>query len=876
MRTPFDIKSRRQGGRPPRSENLTPSPRRHSAGFRRPAACYTTARLATIAFRVKDPLLGPLAAIAIGVLVARYVTFDSAELLAAMAAFSLLAVLSAWRRSRRLAAISCGLALFCVGSLAFVRQAPAPAPRLDATGRDVVILGGCVVEPPAISGERERFVVELEPHARAQMTLYTKENAPLPALHYGQIVEADVRVRRPRNYGNPGAFDYESYLGRQNIYWTASGAASSLHVLPGRCGSHFQKTVMDLRQAALARIDGLFPDGYQAGMMQAILIGQSYQLQRVWTEDYRSTGTFHALVISGTHVAVLAAFFLLCLRLFFVPQSAAMTLTVVAGWVYALITGWQTPCVRSAAGLTLFLVASYFFRRKRPLNLLAAVAIAYLLVDARQLFEPSFQLTFLAVGFLGAFAAPLIQATSGPLAHGLAGLHDVGRDLALAPRVAQFRIELRLLARTFRLPGLAVTVPARLICFVYEVVAVSAIVQLGLALPMVVYFHRLGVSGLSANAAIVPIMGAIVPAGFVAIFTGWHWIVRLVGLLLEISHHVVSWHAAIEPNWRVPTPPLWVGMAIAAALIAAAFARGRVWRIGSGVTVAASLALLLAHPFRADVRPGELEITTIDVGQGDSILVVFPDGKRLLVDGGGIPAFAGQTRSQLDVGEDVVAPYLWNRSFRSLDVVALSHAHDDHIGGLPALVTDFRPKELWTGATPQAPGWQSVREHAARIGTRIRPWIAPAHFEFGGATVEVLAPLADYVPSGAPKNNDSLVLRIRYGRHAFLLSGDVERQIEWGMLNAGESPHADVLKVAHHGSRTSSSEEFLGAVSPTFAIVSAGFENSYGHPHPDILDRLERHGAVVLRTDLDGLITIRSDGRRLAVGTANGFLGRLE
>ena len=392
----------------------------------RPTRCYNR-------FSVKDPLLGPVAAIAMGILVARYVTFHSAELLAAAAAFSVLGLLSMWRRSRPLAAISCGLALFCAGALTFVRHAPPPPPRLDAAGREIVILAGCVVEPPAISGERERFLLELEPQARAQVTLYTKDAAPLPALHYGQFVEADVRVRRPRNYGNPGAFDYESYLARQNIFWTVSGAATSLRVQPGRCGSRFQKAVMDLRQSAPARIDRLFPDRYQAGMMQAILIGQSYQLQKVWTEDYRSTGTFHALVISGTHVAVLAAFFLFCLRLCFVPQSAAMVLTVLAAWLYALVTGWQTPCVRSAAGLTLYLIAGYFYRRKRPLNLLAAVAIGYLLVDPRQLFDPSFQLTFLAVGFLGAFAAPLLQATSGPLAHGLAGLYDTSRDLALRP-----------------------------------------------------------------------------------------------------------------------------------------------------------------------------------------------------------------------------------------------------------------------------------------------------------------------------------------------------------------------------------------------------------------------------------------------------------
>jgi len=821
---------------------------------------------------VKDPLVGPVAAIAAGVLVARFVPFQSRELLPHLIAFAALAVVARFRGARVLAAVCCGLALVCLGALSFVYHAPPPAPHFDAGGREVVILAGCVVEPPAVSGERERFLLEVEPHTRAQVTLYTKPGESLPALRYGQRIEADVKVRPPRNFGNPGAFDYAAYLGRQEIYWTASGAASGVRVLPGGCGSAFQKSVMDLRQTALGRIDRLFPaDVYQAGMLQAILIGQSFQLQKVWTEEYRSTGTFHALVISGTHVAVLAGFFLFCLRICFVPESVATFLTVLAAWLYALVTGWQTPCVRSAAGLTLLLIASYFYRRKRPLNLLAAVAIAYLLLDPQQLFDASFQLTFLAVAFLGAFATPLIHATSGPLTRGLAGLRDVGRDLTLPPRAAQFRIELRLLADTFHVPDLLVTATARVLFFFYEVVAVSAIVQLGLALPMVVYFHRIGISGLSANAFVVPIMGLVVPVGFVAVVTGWHWLALVVGWLLAISHHVVSWHAAIEPNWRIPTPPVWLGIALAAALIAAAFARGY-WRIVSFAGVAAAIALLALHPFAAEWRAGQLEITTIDVGQGDSILAVFPDGKRLLIDGGGIPAFGRTTRSGLEIGEDVVAPYLWDRGFRSVDAVALTHAHEDHIGGLPALVTDFHPKELWTGATPDSPSWQRLREAAARQGTAVRPFTAASSFTFGGATVEVLAPLPWYLPETGPKNNDSLVLRLRFGKHAFLLPGDAERQVEWGILDAGESARADVLKVGHHGSRTSSTEDFLNAVAPTFAIVSAGLDNSYGHPNREILDRLERHGAIVLRTDLDGLITIRSDGRRLAVYTHNGFL----
>ncbi len=246
---------------------------------------------------------------------------------------------------------------------------------------------------------------------------------------------------------------------------------------------------MDLRAAALARIDRLYPgDSYQSGMMQAILIGQSFQLQKVWTEQWRSTGTFHAIVISGTHVAVLAAFFLFLLRICFVPESIALLITVLAAWLYALVTGWQAPCVRSAAGLTLFMIAGYFYRERRIMNLLAAVALGFLLFDPDQLFDASFQLTFLAVGFLGAFAAPAIAATSGPLAKGIAELEDKGRDLHLQPRAAQFRIELRLLIETLRVPVWMVTVPARIAFFVYEIVLTSAVVQLGLALPMVVYF----------------------------------------------------------------------------------------------------------------------------------------------------------------------------------------------------------------------------------------------------------------------------------------------------------------------------------------------------------------------------------------------------
>ena len=589
---------------------------------------------------------------------------------------------------------------------------------------------------------------------------------------------------------------------------------------------------------------------------------------------YRNTGTFHVIVISGTHVAILAAFFLFLLRICFLPEGVALLLTVLVTWVYALVTGWQAPCVRSAAGLTLFMLCGHFYRRRRALNLLAAVAIGFLVLDPEQLFDASFQLTFLAVAFLGAFATPAIQATSGPLARGLNDLHEAGRDLHLAPRAAQFRIEMRLLVETLRLATrlprrlatLAVTVPARILFFFYDITLTSAIAQFGLALPMVVYFHRVGFSGLTANAIVVPLMGLALPVGFAAVVTGWGWIAATAAWLLQWSRVVVAWHAAIEPNWRVPPPPLWLAVALSAATIAVALTHRRLRQAAAAIT-AVLLALLIWHPFASDSRPGELELTAIDVGQGDSLLVTFPDGKRMIVDGGGIPAFGGRSRSQLDIGEDVVAPYLWTRSIRHVDVIALSHAHEDHIGGLPALVQDFHPKELWTGATPPDPLWGALCERAAKNGTKITRLEAGRQIDFGGAQIDVLAPPPDYVPSDSPKNNDSLVLRLRYGRHAFLLSGDVERPIERRMLEDNELSPVDVLKVAHHGSKTSSIEPFLDAVRPSFALISVGPDNSYGHPNKDIIDRLREHHAAVFRTDQDGLISIRSDGRRLYVHT---------
>jgi competence protein ComEC len=210
---------------------------------------------------------------------------------------------------------------------------------------------------------------------------------------------------------------------------------------------------------------------------------------------------------------------------------------------------------------------------------------------------------------------------------------------------------------------------------------------------------------------------------------------------------------------------------------------------------------------------------------------------------------------------------LWSRSIRRLDIVALSHSHEDHIGGLAAILTNFRPRELWTGATPASPAWDALREEALRAGIKIVPMRRGEPFQYGGVSLQALAPGPDYELGTAPRNNDSLALRLIYGERSALLTGDIERPIEAQLLAENLAGHADILKVAHHGSKTSSMAALLDAVHPAFALISAGFENSYGHPHPDILARLHERGIEVLRTDTLGLISVRTDGHRVRITT---------
>lgn len=795
-----------------------------------------------------------------------------------MAAITLASVFRSGRRML-VPAICTAIALGGIATQVIHREGRTP--RLNAEDTETVLLSGCVTNPAVFSPQREQFTLELAPKAAARISVMVKPGESMRRVGYGQRVEVAAKIRSPRNYQNPDSFDYAGYLAAQHIYWTGSVASpTDIRNLPGRCGWRAVGWLYAVRIWALDRLQKLYPDDqHTAGLLQATLLGETSGIERRWTTDFRVTGTYHALVISGLHVSVLAFTILAILRLFRLRRIPALVVATVVSWLYAFITGFNAPVVRAAGGFTMFLICSYFFRKTRILNVLAVVGIVYLAFAPDQLFDASFQLSFLCAAAIAVFAAPVMERVTEPLRASVKRFDQVGYDPLVEARAAQWRVELRLLTRTVQLwtrlsePAARVLVSkgALLAAFVAETAIVSACVQFGLALPMIAYFHRLSVTGFSANIVIIPLLSAVIPLGFASIATGWHPLTVMTKLLLNLAEWLATWHVQFEPAWRMAALPVSISVAFAASLVVLALAI-RHSRRGTPLALACSLALfgiIYWQPWRPELRPHILELTAIDVSQGDSLLLAFPDGETMLIDAGGFPGVERMARKpQVDLGEDVVSPYLWSRRIRHLDYVALTHGHSDHMGGLPAVLDNFRPRALWIGAEPETPEWKNVEQHAASDHVPILALNrTAAPVSIGGTRIRFLAPSPDYVPGNVATNNDSLVMEVTYGRRSILLTGDAEKPIEYDMVANAQLHPVTLLKVGHHGSHTSSTEEFLSQVTPQFAIISDGYKNQFHHPHPDVLARLAEHHAAVFRTDQRGLITFLTDGDKVEIQT---------
>jgi competence protein ComEC len=342
-------------------------------------------------------------------------------------------------------------------------------------------------------------------------------------------------------------------------------------------------------------------------------------------------------------------------------------------------------------------------------------------------------------------------------------------------------------------------------------------------------------------------------------------------MLLFCSEWVAAWHVHFEPAWRLAAIPVAVSIGFSVSLVVLALCL-RHYQRWAPVALTAALGMfsvVMYQPWQPFLHLGKLELTAIDVSQGDSLFMAFPNGQTMLIDAGGFPGLERMKRKpQIDMGEDVVSPYLWSRRIRRLDYAVLTHGHSDHMAGLASILDNFHPRVLWIGAEPDSAEWRVVEQHAKADGVNIVALNrASAPVKVGGADIRFLAPAADYQPGETATNDDSLVFEVAFGHRSVLLTGDAEHPVEADLVASGLLRPVTLLKVGHHGSKTSSSEEFVDQLRPQFAFISDGYMNQFHHPHPSVLERLAEHHVGVFRTDEQGLSTFLTDGEKVELWT---------
>jgi competence protein ComEC len=694
--------------------------------------------------------------------------------------------------------------------LAWFDEAAPPGP--------VRVAGVCGADPRE-KGQRWEVLVEVESltaggirtPARGRARIEVGGRALRPDLVRGDRVAVWAALRRPRSFATPGAFDAAAHARRAGVHLV--GSAKSPRLVEGLGpaeGQGLTLRVTRARQAARRALVRAVPAGPEQALVRAMVLGDRTALDQDTAEAFRIAGTYHVLALSGAQVALLALMATAVLRA--ARAGPALTALAVSAALtfYAAFVGADVPVVRATvmavavvAGRTLDLDGS-------AANLLGLAAVVLLAAQPSSVADPGFQLSF---------AATL----------GLVGLtRPVAERLRALPGFARTALASSLAAQAALLPLLAW------------------------------HFHRLAPAALLLNLAAVPLSAAVLLSGFAvlaaaAVSSGAADALGPVawGLarLLLLSGEIVRDAPLLD--LRLPAPPLGVALVSSAALVALSARRRHalaVWLAAATATVAG---------WGPQVVDGRLHVAFLDVGQGDAIVLRSPHGRTWVVDAGG--AFDGG----LDLGEAVVAAYLWRTGVRHVDGLTVTHPHPDHAGGAPFLARTFAVREAWEGVAPRADRGAAAVAHAlARLPVARRAVRAGVRRDWDGVRFEVLGPRGGPAPLRT-RNDDSVVVRLLYGRVAVLLTGDVESAGE-GRLDPGP---VFALKVPHHGSRSSSGASFLARVGPSIAVVSAGERNPFGHPHPEVLDRYARAGVRLYRTDRDGTVTLSTDGDRVWIRT---------
>jgi competence protein ComEC len=877
---------------------------------------------------VGAPLFHAAWLFALGIAVANFIWLRPAYLLIALIPVVILCGTAAVWNQRIVwlpfAVLWCVLGAWCTE----MQPQPSPSPALAALSDGLVrTVEGTITDAGPVRRELQQNVDEAQSIAPTQrldlrvasvevvtdeedaqktmsggvrMTVrWPDDQGDIAGFHCGQRIRADARLMQPEIYHDPGAWNRREYLLDQGITSTATVTPDRVEVLGQANERSLACRISGWQRAASARIlaipaaMGAMPPSLRlseddAIMLAAMVTGDRTYLTHALRVGFERTGSFHMLVVSGLHLAIVAGLIFWIARKLRVPQLPATLVTIASSFAYALFTGFATPVQRSLWMVTLYLVGRLIYRDRNVLNTIGFASLCLLAVSPRSLMDSSLQMTLLAVISIGGVAAPLLANTVHPYVSAARELPLVALDIKLPPRQAEFRVMLRMFAAALaraigRWAGWrAFPWIVRAALRSVELLVVSCIVELAMALPMAVYFHRITVFALPVNILILPLLAILMPTALLTLLASLASPrvaaipAAVTAFLLHLGVRLVHLFGSVGVgDFRIPAP-LRLQVAIFCILLgfAVVLARqanrtGAHWsrRLAWAAMAAAAISVVIPRPI--DHPHDALLVEAIDVGQGDSLLLVTPEGKTMLVDGGGFGGGPRQAPQEFDIGEEVVSPALWSRGIRHLDVVALSHAHSDHMGGLPSVLRNFRPNELWVGNNPPVTAYSALLDEAGQLRVQVRTMQAGDSATLGSTQVHVLAPFTNYRPGAVPVNNDSLVLHVSYRATSVLFEGDAEAPIEQGML-AEQGLESTLLKVGHHGSVTSTRPEFLARVAPRWAVISCGLHNRYGHPREEVLAELQAAHVRTLSTDINGASCFELDGSNVK---ASAFCG---
>lgn len=730
-------------------------------------------------------------------------------------------------------------------------------------------------------------------------------------LKYGSRIRVSCSLEREDDYLNPGVIPRRQMLDRLGI--DASGSVKSPFLIEHLADESVFLPLAWVHDQRAKLIDSfrrnLSPRA--AGVMIASLLGDKYFLDKETADLFRDGGTFHILVISGLHITFIGGLLLLVIRRFTRVRWVQFVVTNGVLWAYTLAVGADVPVVRAAVMFTVISFAYVVYRQSSLLNSLGICALFLLVWRPTELFDPSFQLTFVSVAAIVACAYPLIEmlrriGSWTPTAT-MPYPADVPVWLAsfcetLYWNAEAWRIEAKSNIWTARLSkspyfrGKAIGVVQRAGRYLFEGVLVSLVVQIWMLPLTVVYFHRVSVASVLLNLwvgvfiaieSFAAVIGAVFSYFSQALAMPFFAMAELsdrLMLILPQYFSVLGWASFRLPAYSGPGKAVYFLFFVPVILLALALRRWKPFELKNRsplisrrvlVPSFGSLAffsfVIVFHPLSAPKADGRLHIDLLDVGQGDAALVTFPDGRTMLVDGGGRTNYKQSeegenafVRDVRGIGEAVVSEYLWYRGYSRIDHILATHADADHIQGLTDVAKNFSIGSAVFGRMPaDDPDYAQLADVLRQRGISSTNIFRGDVLQFGDVLVDVLYPVG-FDPSNAVSENDnSVVLLIRYGSRKFLLTGDIERRAESELVS--ETLAADVVKVPHHGSRTSSTQPFIDAVRAKYAIISVGRTSPFGHPHADVVDRWKANGAEVMTTGERGTISVSSDGSDLVV-----------